>query len=67
MLANAIDRAWLGHKIPTVAQRWIVRFMSGRRANIGFDDYLTEVARLDSVGLAQSSLFVAYPLRIFQL
>ncbi|THC94138.1 hypothetical protein EYZ11_006387 [Aspergillus tanneri] len=40
--------------IPAVARRWIASFMSGRQANIGFDDYRT-VVQLDNAGLAQGS------------
>lgn len=31
-------------RIPAVARKWIASFMSDRYANIGFDDYRTEVA-----------------------
>jgi ribonuclease HI len=84
VLANAIDRAWLGQRvvtlvafdlkgafngvnktsldarlkakgIPAVLRRWIASFMSRRQANIGFDDYHTEVTALDNGGLAQGS------------
>ena len=41
--------------IPTVARRWISSFMSGRQANMGFDDYQTAVAPLENAGLAQGS------------
>ncbi|KAF7118717.1 hypothetical protein CNMCM5793_008337 [Aspergillus hiratsukae] len=41
--------------IPTVARKWIASFMSDRFANIGFDDFRTEIAPLDNAGLAQGS------------
>ena len=49
------DARFQSKGIPAVARRWIASFMSGRQANIGFDDYLSEVAPQDNAGLAQGS------------
>ena len=42
-------------RIPAVARRWVASFMSDRYANIGFDDFETEMAPLENAGLAQGS------------
>lgn len=42
-------------RIPAVARRWIASFMSEHSANIGFDDFETEVDALENAVLAQSS------------
>lgn len=51
----SLDARLQSKGIPAVARRWIASFMCGRQANIGFDDYLSEVAPLDNAGLAQGS------------
>jgi ribonuclease HI len=51
----SLDTRLQSKGIPTVARRWIASFMSGRQANIKFDDYSSEVAPLRNAGLAQGS------------
>ena len=52
---TSLDARLQSKGIPTVARRWIASFMSGRQANITFDDYSSEVAQLHNAGLAQGS------------
>ncbi|KAF7136975.1 hypothetical protein CNMCM5793_006679 [Aspergillus hiratsukae] len=51
----SLDARLRAKGIPAVARKWIASFMSDRFANIGFDDFRTEVAPLDNAGLAQGS------------
>jgi ribonuclease HI len=51
----SLDACLQSKGIPTIARRWIASFMSGRQANIKFDDFSSEVAPLHDAGLAQGS------------
>jgi ribonuclease HI len=52
---TSLDARLQAKGIPAVARRWIANFMSGRQANINFDDYSSEVTPLHHAGLAQGS------------
>lgn len=49
----SLDASLQTRGIPMVARKWIASFMSGRHANIGFDDFRTETELLVNAGLAQ--------------
>ncbi|KAG2000761.1 hypothetical protein GB937_010863, partial [Aspergillus fischeri] len=49
----SLDARLRAKGIPAIARKWIASFMSDRFANIGFDDFRTEVAPLVNAGLAQ--------------
>ena len=51
----SLDARLRAKGIPTVARKWISSFMSDRFANIGFDDFRTDVSPLTNAGLAQGS------------
>jgi hypothetical protein len=51
----SLDACLRARKIPTVARKWIASFMSDRPANIGFDEFRTEMTPLANAGLAQGS------------
>jgi hypothetical protein len=52
--ANLDDRLYM-KRIPTVLRKWISSFMEGRSAGFKFDDVETEIAPLESIGLAQGA------------
>lgn len=57
---NGVNKKSVDHRLQTkgiraIARKWIASVMSDRFANIGFDDFETEVAPLGSAGLAQGS------------
>ena len=51
----SLDASLQARRIPMVARKWIASFMSDRHANIGFDDFRTEMELLLHAGLAQGS------------
>ncbi|OGE46890.1 hypothetical protein PENARI_c093G11063, partial [Penicillium arizonense] len=51
----SLDACLRARRVPTVARKWIVSFMSDRHASIGFDDFRTEATPLANAGLAQGS------------
>ena len=51
----SLDACLRARRIPTVARKWIASFMSDRHANIGFDDFRTDMSPLANAGLAQGS------------
>ncbi len=51
----SLDTRLRAKGVPTRARQWIGSFMEDRYANIGFDDFQTEVSPLENAGLAQGS------------